>query len=108
MHIRINHAARPPALLPVRDPADLEFLVKESELLTGRPGRRFVIAGADRLIYRLTWHPLGFTVQRLDTDGRALHAEQLLQFEFLDHSLLEALHAGQLYTPALPGAGHRH
>jgi len=57
-----------------------------------------VIAGADRLAYRLQWHPLGFQVERLDSRGRALHVQQLLLFEFLDHPLLEALHAGQLFT----------
>lgn len=40
-------------LLNVRAPEDIEFLVKESEVLTGKPGRTFVIAGADRLSYRV-------------------------------------------------------
>jgi len=36
-------------LLSVQAPEDIEYLVKESEVLTGRSGRTFVIAGADRL-----------------------------------------------------------
>lgn len=86
------------ALFAVRAPEELEYLVKESEVATGRPGRSFVIAGADRLVYRLQWHPLGFQVERLDDGGRRIHMQQLLLFEFLDHPLLEALHAGQLFT----------
>lgn len=98
MHIVPQTGRVAALLLPVRAPEDLEYLVKESEIVTGRPGRTFVIAGADRLAYRLQWHALGFQVERLDSRGRALHVQQLLLFEFLDHPLLEALHAGQLFT----------
>ena len=41
-------------LLAVTAPEDIEFLVKESEVLTGQPGRIFVIAGAERLSYRVS------------------------------------------------------
>ena len=72
MHI-VAHAGRVAALLlPVRAPEDLEYLVKESEIVTGRPGRTFVIAGADRLAYRLQWHPLGFQVERLLSKNRGV------------------------------------
>ncbi len=87
-----------PALFAVRGIDDIEYLVKESEVLTGLPGRSFVIAGADRLTYRLHWHPQGFKVQRLDVNGQILHTQNLPTFEFLDHSLLEALQAGQLFA----------
>jgi hypothetical protein len=86
-------------MVAVRAPEDIEYLVKESEVLTGLPGRLFVIAGADRLSYRLQWHPLGFKVQRLDSRAQVIDTQHLLTFEFIDHSLLEALHAGQLFTP---------
>ena len=60
MHI-VCHSGRVAALLlPIRAPEDLEYLVKESDIVTGRPGRTFVVAGADCLAYRLQWHPLGF------------------------------------------------
>ena len=36
-----------PSLLTVQAAEDIEFLVKESEVLTGQAGRTFVIAGAD-------------------------------------------------------------
>jgi hypothetical protein len=60
---------RRPSLLTVQAPEDIEFLVKESEVLTGRAGRTFVIAGADWLAYRVHWHPIGLKVERLDAEG---------------------------------------
>jgi hypothetical protein len=98
MHIVSQTGQVAALLLPVRAPEELEHFVKESEIVSGRPGRAFVIAGADRLAYRLQWHPLGFQIERLDSRGHTLHVQQLLLFEFLDHALLEALHAGQLFT----------
>ena len=57
MHTEAQRGEASPLMLAVRSTEDIEFLVKESEVLTGLPGRRFVIAGADRLTYRLLWHP---------------------------------------------------
>ena len=59
-----------PSLLTVKAAEDIEFLVKESEVLTGHAGRTFVIAGADWLTYRVHWHPIGLKVERLDVEGR--------------------------------------
>jgi len=92
-------------LLKVRAPEDIEFLVKESEVLTGKPGRTFVIAGADRLSYRVQWHPMGSKVERLDAHEQALSSQHLLPWEFLDHSVVEALRAGQLFTPLVRRPG---
>lgn len=88
-----------PPLLTVLAPEDIEFLIKESEVLTGQTGRTFVILSADRLVYRVHWHPIGLKVERLDADGHALSTRHLLPQEFLSHSLIEALAAGQLFTP---------
>lgn len=85
-------------MLRVASADDLEYLVKECEVLTGRAGRTFVIAGAERLAYRLLWHPLGFREQRLGEEDEALNTQFVLTPEFPDHSLCEALRAGQLYT----------
>ncbi|MDZ7855918.1 hypothetical protein [Sphaerotilus sp.] len=82
----------------VAQAGDIEYLVKECEVLTGHAGRTFVIAGAERLTYRLQWHALGCKVQRLGDDDKALSTQFLLLPEFHDHSLCEALRAGQLYT----------
>lgn len=85
-------------MLLVANTEDIEYLVKECEVLTGHAGRTFVIAGAERLAYRLQWHPLGCKVQRLGDHDEALSTQFLLAPEFQDHSLCEALRAGQLYT----------
>ena len=95
-----NHRTRD-ALLPVQAAADIEYLVKESEVVTGQPGREFVIAGADRLVYRIQWHPIGCKVQRLDDVGNAVSTDYMLHGEFHAHVLSEALRAGQLFTPAV-------
>ena len=76
--------------------------MKESEVLTGQAGRGFVIAGADRLIYRVHWHPIGLTVERLDVRGEVLDSRHLLPWEFEDHGLAQALACGQLFTASVP------
>lgn len=82
------------ALHPVCAPEELEDLARRA----GDRGHVFLIAGADRLAYRLRWRPVGVEVARLDDRGRVLHARHLPLDEFLDHPVLEALHAGQLFT----------
>lgn len=94
-----------PSLLTVQAADDIEFLVKESEVLTGQAGRTFVIAGADWLAYRVHWHPIGLKVERLDVEGRVLSTQHLLPWEFLGHSLIEALAVGQLFTPPVGRIG---
>ena len=94
-----------PNLLTVQAAEDIEFLVKESEVLTGQAGRTFVIAGADWLAYRVHWHPIGLKVERLDVEGRVLSTQHLLPREFLGHSLIAALAAGQLFTPPVGHIG---
>jgi len=95
-----EHAAHH-TMLPVRAAADIEYLVKESEVMTGRPGREFVIAGADRLVYRIQWQPIGCKVERLDRGGSAISTHYMLHSEFHTHALSEALRSGQLFTPAV-------
>lgn len=102
MHLTAHHPRRSEALLPVRDLGDIEYLVKESEVLTGQAGRGFVIAGADRLLYRVHWHPLGFKVVRLGAHGEILDSRQLLPWEFKEHALAHALACGQLFTASVP------
>jgi len=92
-------------LLTVQTLEDIEFLVKESEVLTGRAGRTFVIASADWLAYRVHWHPIGLKVERLDAAGQILSTRYLLPKEFIRHSLMEALAAGQLFTPPVRRLG---
>ena len=88
-------------LIQVCAPADIEYLVKESEVVTGNRGRKFVIYGADRLIYRIAWHPNGYHVERLDESDTPTSTMYLLPAQFSAHGLGEALLRGQLFTPAL-------
>jgi len=88
-------------LIQVRTPADIEYLVKESEVVTGHPGRKFVIYGADRLAYRIAWHASGYHVERLDERDKPTSTMYLLPAQFSAHDLGEALSRGQLFTPAL-------
>ncbi|MDF3831959.1 hypothetical protein P3W85_03165 [Cupriavidus basilensis] len=105
MQTREHAGSNRPALMTVQAAQDIEFLVKESEVLTGRPGRIFVVAGADRLRYRVHWHPVGLKVERLDDMGSTLSSQHLLPWEFLEHTLIEAAAAGQLYTPPIGRLG---
>ena len=102
MHQRIND--RRPAisgLVQVCTPAEIEYLVKESEVVTGNRGRKFVIYGADRLAYRIAWCPHGYQVERLDESDKPTSTMYLLPAQFGAHGLGEAISRGQLFTPAL-------
>jgi hypothetical protein len=105
MHTHAQSGHKTPRLLAVQTPEDIEFLVKESEVLTGQAGRTFVIAGADWLIYRVHWQPRGLKVERLDGRGQVLSTQHLLLWEFLEHHLMEAQAAGQLFTPPVRRLG---
>ena len=94
---RITHDA--PSLLTVQAPEDIEFLIKESEVITGRPGRAFAVAGADWQAYRLHWHQGVVKVDRIDITGRVQSTERIPTRAFHEHRLFEALASGQLFTP---------
>ena len=67
------------------------------EVVTSQAGRAFVIAGADRLIYRVHWHPLDSG----RAPGRARrHPGQSAPASpsFEQHGLAQALACGQLFT----------
>ena len=98
-----SHAAAPAvAWQPVRALSDIDFLVKEAEVVNGHAGRHFVIAGADRLCYRVHSHPPGFIVERLNPRGCVLDRRHLLPWELQAHGLAQALACGQLLTTADP------
>jgi hypothetical protein len=79
----------------------IEYLIKESEIMTGEPGRVFEIIGAEKLKYRVFWQSHVFKAERLDDGGHPLDASYLLPKEFARHSLIEALASGQLYTSSV-------
>lgn len=90
-------------LILVSSREDIEYLVKESEVVTGRPGRRFLVCGADRLSYHVQWQPTGFRVHCLDERNGSNRSAELSPDDFDRHCLGEALRAGQLFTPVLIG-----
>ena len=85
-------------LVNVQAPEDIEFLIKESEVITGRPGRAFAVAGADWQAYRLHWHQGVVKVDRIDIAGRVQSTERIPTRAFHEHRLIEALASGQLFT----------
>jgi hypothetical protein len=99
-----GHPKGSPGWLPVQTLGEIEFLIKESEVLTGHPGRQFVVASADRLAYQVYWHPLGFKVERMDSANHVLDTCHLLLREFSRHGLADALANGQLFTVNVPRA----
>lgn len=98
LHIHRQTSAALSILQRVRRLAEIEFLIKESEVLTGCAGRIFEIHGAERLTYRVHWHPWMIDVERLDASGAVLDIQHLSPGDFATHSVVEALMAGQLYT----------
>lgn len=100
MHMNTSKPLKPALahLMRVNGLAEIEFLVKESEVLTGRAGRIFVICGADKLTYRVLWHPLVVEIERLNDAGAVVAMQRLSPHAFAAHSIVEALVAGQLYT----------
>ena len=100
MHMDSQKRPEPRAthLMRVRGLAEIGFLIKESEVLTGQAGRIFVISGADKLTYRVRWHPMIIEVERLDNTGAVIDTQHLPPHDFATHSIVEALMAGQLYT----------
>ena len=95
--IAIN-AADTTRLIPVQCERDIEDRVKESEVLTGKPGRRFVVAGAERLTYHVEWTVAGLNVCRVTEDGELTVAQFMRTREIKDHTLGNALNCGQLFT----------
>jgi hypothetical protein len=97
LSIAIN-AADTARLVPVHCERDIEALVKESEVLTGRPGRKFIVAGAERIAYHVKWNALGLCVRRVQQDSELSDAQFMRAREFNDHTLGAALRCGQLFT----------
>lgn len=96
---------------PVGRIEDLEFLVKESEVLTGRSGRRFVIASADRLYYQVHWRAPALVIERVDRYGAVCDRQFLLPWEFEHHPLAQAMDSRQLFATAIgptPAGGGDH
>jgi hypothetical protein len=88
-------------LLPVRSVDDLDWYVKESEIVSGAPGREFIVAGADRPAFRVRIDHAGYEILRIDLDN-APHPPTLASAaELIHHTVGEALACGLLYTSEL-------
>lgn len=94
-------------MLKVESPDDIEYLVKECEVVRGKPGRDFVISSADRLTYRVASTAIGYQIQRLDAFGNSTWTQDMHPGDFMLHSLGEATSAGQLFTSSC-GSGERY
>ena len=90
-------------LRQVRTLADLQYLVKESEIVTGKPGRKFLVCGADLLAYRIAWLANGYQVQRLDAADNTLCTMFMHPHEIGANGIGDALRGGQLFTRHLQG-----
>ena len=99
MHTQTRIAHDAPSLLTVQAPEDIEFLVKESEVLTGAPGRTFVVAGADRPAYQVHADAAGFQIARLD--GAVPRQWLATAPELASHAIGHAMACGLLYTEPL-------
>ena len=88
-------------LIRVRSVDDLGYMVKESEILTGKPGRDFVVVGADRPAFHVELDPLGYQFIRLDGDSTQPQRTCATPGELAYYTLGNALLCGQLYTQAL-------
>jgi hypothetical protein len=88
-------------LLPVRSLNDLNWFVKESEIITGNPGREFVVAGADRPTFRIHLDHVGYQIARVDCGEQAAAPVSATAPELVQHVLGDALARGQLFTTAL-------
>lgn len=89
-------------MIQVHDLHEIEHLVKESEVVTGKPGRKFVVRadGSGNLTYRIHWHPNGYKVHRLNELDAPTCSIELLPEQLMQHALGKALLQGSLYTPA--------
>lgn len=92
-------------LLPVRSLNDLDWFVKESEIITGNPGREFVVAGADGPTFRIHLDHVGYQIARVDRGEPAAAPASATAPELAHQTLVDALGdalaGGQLYTSAL-------
>ncbi len=88
-------------LVAVKNGSDLEHLVKESEVLTGIAGRRFVVSGADRLVYRISIGGHFLEVTRLGAEDEPVHTDVVTLEDVGQHHLGAALRTGQLFTLAV-------
>lgn len=88
-------------LVAVREVDDIVFLVKEAEILTGKPGRQFVVAGPERRDYLVAVKSFVFEVTPLNHGNEAILTDAVMVADLGQHRLGAALQSGQLFTPVV-------
>jgi hypothetical protein len=88
-------------LIQVNCLEDIEFLVKESEVITGKPGRHFIISGDGNVMYRIHCDPSGYQIQHLDAAGNPTNTTHMKPESLAEHSLGKAVREGLLFTYTL-------
>ena len=89
-------------VIQVRSAAEIEYLVKESEVITGKAGRFFFVQGDDEFVYHIELDPSGYKVEALAGEDKQNVALHVLPEHLDTHSLGEALRSGRLFTSSLP------
>ncbi len=97
----MNGRATALGLVAVREADDIASLVKEAEIVTGKPGRQFVVAGAARRVYRVAVASFVFEVTPLDDGNEPIFTDAVVIEDLGQHRLGEALQSGQLFTPVV-------
>ena len=87
--------------IEVRGLSDLEYLVKESEIVTNQVGRTFHIRSQDRPV-QISLEYGGFVIRNVDrtNENRTIYLPRRL---LMDALLGHALRSGMLFTQRLPG-----
>lgn len=85
-------------LLPVHDREHLNWLVKESEMLTGRRGREFLLVGDDRPVLHVRLDHTGYEVVADEGDSVSAPASRRPDPELRDLTLDLAFLYGLLFT----------
>ena len=85
----------------VRDAEDIVLLVKEAEIVTGKPGRQFVVAGPERQVYRVAVASFVFEVTPLDDGNEPIFTDVVMIEDLGQHRLGAALKSGRLFTPVV-------
>lgn len=86
------------ALRPVRTLGDIDFLVKENEIMTGSAGRTFVVMGLRDEACRIALQPCGYVIEPLDEREESTGAHYVSAADWPCHAVVRALRAGLLFT----------
>lgn len=89
-------------MIQVQGLGDIPYLVKESEVVTGMPGRKFYVRSKGNGIsrYRIQCHSCGYRVHRLDSADASTGIVEMPHEHLIKHELGKAAINGGLFTDA--------